>query len=322
MPMLSLPYIVRGLIVVCVALGVAAPARAGATVVRDANGRDVAVHDAGRIVSIGGAVTEILYALGLERRIVGVDTTSLYPERALKEKPNVGYMRALSPEGVLSLAPSLVLAVEGTGPKHAIAVLEAARVPFALVPDPHTGDGILEKIRIVAQAAGAEAEGACLEKAVRDDIDAPARIRSRIDRPARVMFVMSFVDGRALVAGRNTAADGIIALAGGENVIRDYEGYKPISDEAVIASKPDAVLAMQRSRNALTAGEVFAHAAFATTPAAQAKAFVAMDGLYLLGFGPRTALAARDLARALYGASGEDALPSERGAQIGSKCRR
>src|SRR5262245_16400055 len=78
-----------------------------------------------RIVSIGGAVTEILYALGAEQRVVAVDTTSLYPERALKEKPNVGYMRALSAEGVLGLNPSLILASEGSGPKETIAVLKA-----------------------------------------------------------------------------------------------------------------------------------------------------------------------------------------------------
>ena len=52
--------------------------------------------DASRIVSIGGAVTEILYALGADKNIVGVDTTSVYPQRALTEKPNVGYMRQLS----------------------------------------------------------------------------------------------------------------------------------------------------------------------------------------------------------------------------------
>ena len=295
---------------------------ADAVELRDAKGRTVAVRDPSRIVSIGGALTEILYALGLEARIVGVDTTSLYPERALKEKPNVGYMRALSPEGVLSLAPSLVLAVEGSGPKGTIAVLEAARVPFALVPDPHTGEGIVEKIRIVAQAAGTPEHGECLAASVRADLDALASVRGRIGRPARVMFVMSFMNGRAMVAGRNTAADGVIKLAGGENAIGDYEGYKPISDEAVIASRPDAVLVMKRRMDSLSAADVFGHAAFAMTPAAQSKSFVSMDGLYLLGFGPRTALAARDLAHALYPAIEAEALPSEHGIRIGDKCRK
>jgi iron complex transport system substrate-binding protein len=102
--------------------------------VRDAAGRSVKIKDAGRIVSVGGAVTEILYALGLENRVIAVDTTSLYPPRALAEKQNVGYMRQLSPEGVLGLGPSLVLAAEGSGPTGTIAVLEAASIPFVQIP--------------------------------------------------------------------------------------------------------------------------------------------------------------------------------------------
>ena len=106
------------------------PGSAGGITVKDATGRPVAISDATRIVSVGGAVTEILYALGLEQRVIAVDTTSLYPPRALAEKPNVGYMRQLSPEGVLALGPSLVLAAEGSGPKETIAVLEAASIPL------------------------------------------------------------------------------------------------------------------------------------------------------------------------------------------------
>ena len=121
-------------------------------------------------------------------------------------------------------------------------------------------------------------------------------------RPAlRVVFVMSFVNGRAMVAGRKTAADGIIRMAGAVNAVDQFEGYKQLEDEAVVAAQPDAVLVMVRSgAEPLTAKEVFAHPGFALTPAASRNAFVAMDGLYLLGFGPRTASAARDLAQKLY----------------------
>ena len=84
---------------------------------RDARGRDVRIENPARIVSIGGAITEILYALGLEDRLAGVDTTSLYPPPRCSDKPNVGYMRQLSAEGVLGLNPSLVLAIAGLGPE-------------------------------------------------------------------------------------------------------------------------------------------------------------------------------------------------------------
>jgi len=62
-----------------------------------------------RIISIGGAVTETIFALGQETKIVGTDTSSVFPEAATR-LPQVGYQRTLSAEGVLSLKPNLVLA--------------------------------------------------------------------------------------------------------------------------------------------------------------------------------------------------------------------
>jgi len=106
--------------------------------------------DTSRIVSIGGAVTEIIHALGAQDRIVAVDTTSQFPVAA-KQKPNVGYMRALSPEGVLSMKPSLIVAIEGSGPADALKVLEAASVPLVMIPNEYTIKGVVEKIRAVAK---------------------------------------------------------------------------------------------------------------------------------------------------------------------------
>jgi iron complex transport system substrate-binding protein len=303
---------ITALSLAALALAAAFAAPASAVTVRDAGGRTVEVKDASRIVSVGGAVTEILYALGLKDRIVAVDTTSLFPAEALKTKPNVGYMRALSAEGVLGLNPSVVLATEGAGPKETISVLESATVPLVRIPDRYTGEGIVEKIKMIADVAGVPNQGKCIAGAVSADLKALEAVRARIKQPKMVMFVLSMQSGKAMVAGRNTAADGIIKLAGGVNAIDAYEGYKQIADEAVIAAAPDTVLVMQGQQVPLDAKGVFAHAAFAPTPAAATQSFVAMDGLYLLGFGPRTARAGRDLANALYPSLGRESLPSER----------
>ncbi|MBX6329316.1 MAG: ABC transporter substrate-binding protein [Pseudolabrys sp.] len=289
-------------------------AEAAAVVVQDATGREVLVGDARRIVSIGGSVTEILYALGLADNVVGVDATSLYPPQALRVKANVGYMRQLSAEGVLGLRPSLILALAGSGPKETMAVLQAAQVPLLIIPDRHSAAGIVEKIRMIAQATGAQTRAQCLIDAIAADMAALERATVDIDRRKRVLFILSFVNGRAMAGGRNTAAEGIIRLAGGINAVDDYDGYKPLTDESVIAARPDVVLSMERAGPAaVNAAELFAHPAFAATPAAANRAFIAMEGLYLLGFGPRTARAARDLARALYPQFQREPLPSERG---------
>jgi iron complex transport system substrate-binding protein len=145
----------------CLALSAAA---AEDVVIHDARGRDVTVGHPNRIVSIGGAITEILYALGAEDRIVAVDTTSLYPPKAMTDKPNVGYMRQLSAEGVVGLDPQLVLAIAGAGPKETIDVIDAAKIPLIVVPDSYSEAGMIEKIRLVAKVVGLQARGECLAR--------------------------------------------------------------------------------------------------------------------------------------------------------------
>ncbi len=288
-----------GLAAILAAAVIASPARAAT--------------DVSRIVSIGGAVTEILYELGHDREIVGVDTTSLYPARAMKEKANVGYMRQLSAEGVLGLNPSLMIAIAGAGPKETMNVLEAAKVPLIVVPDSYSEQGIVEKIALIGKLVGATERAACLAAQVHGDIAALDKIRTGIRTPKRVLFMLSFINGRVMAAGRGTAADGIIRMAGAVNVFGEHEAYKQINDEAVIAARPDMIVTISRGGPAeLTAETVFEQPALAATPAAATRAFVSMDGLYLLGFGPRTARAARDLALTLYPDLKDAApLPSE-----------
>lgn len=268
-------------------------------------------YNSSRIVSIGGSVTEVLYALGVQQKIVAVDTTSLYPASALQQKPNVGYMRQLSPEGVLSLSPTLVLAIDGSGPKEAIDVLQRANVPFVAVPDKFTGDGIVDKIHVIAGDVGVAGRGECLAGMVRNDMNALGTIRAQITRPSKIAFVLSLANGRPMLSGKGTAADGIINMAGASNAFDDFDGYKIVNNEAIIAAKPDAVLVMERGEHALSADTVFSQPALAMTPAAEHKTLISMDGAYLLGFGPRTARAARDLAMRLYPKIHGGDLPSE-----------
>jgi iron complex transport system substrate-binding protein len=288
------------LLFVAACLGTGEVASAAGITVHDARDRDVTISDPARIVSIGGAITEILYALGFEDRVAGVDSTSLYPTQALREKANVGYMRQLSAEGVLGLNPSLVLAMQGSGPRETIAILEAAKVALVMVPETFTEQGLIDKIKLVGHAMGADLRAECLTKVVAGDLAQMRELRAKVTKPVRVMFVMSMLNGRAMAAGHKTAANEIINLSGAVNAIDSFEGYKIINDEAIVAAKPDVVLSIQRSRDSLDADAVYEHPAFAMTPVAANKAFISMDGLYLLGFGPRTAAAARDLSVKLY----------------------
>lgn len=261
-----------------------------------------AFPDAKRVVAVGGSILEIVYALGEQGRLVARDSTGLYPPEAMS-LPDVGYMRALSPEGVLSVNPDAILMLEGSGPPEAVDVIRKAAIPVVTVPESFDKAGIVAKIEAVGRALGVDAKAAELAAKVDADIAAASAAAAAHDTKKRVLFVLSMQGGRLLASGSDTAADGIVALAGAVNAVEGFTGYKQLSDEAVYAAAPDVVLMMDRGGDhAATAAELFAHPALAGTPAGDAKALIRMDGSFLLGFGPRTADAVRDLAAALYGA--------------------
>ncbi len=257
---------------------------------------------ASRILSVGGAVTEIVYALGEEDRLVARDATSTWPPEA-ESLPDVGYMRALSPEGVLSVAPDLIVAEEGAGPPETVDLLRAAEIPFVTVPDATDAAGVLARIRAVGQALGVSGKAAALADEVGAELHAAvAAAEAAPGAPKRVLFVLSTQGGRIMASGTGTAAAGIIELAGGVNAVAEFEGYKQMTDEAVAGAAPDVILMMDRGGDhASSDAELFAMPAIATTPAAEARAVVRMDGLTLLGFGPRTAEAVTALSEALHG---------------------
>lgn len=254
-----------------------------------------------RIVAVGGVITEVIYALGLQDRIAGVDSTSQFPADALRDKPNIGYVRAVSAEGVLSLKPSLILAIEGAGPPDAMSLLSESGVRLVRIADETTAEGVASKIEAIGSAVGAAEPARRLAAQVRERFDELATLRGRIPAKRRVLFVLSLQNGRVMVGGRNSTADAIIGHAGAINVASGIEGYKPMTDEAILAAAPDVILMMRNGgAPAVTPDALFAMPSFAQTPASTNKRLVLMDGLYLLGFGPRTPLAARDLMAAIY----------------------
>ncbi len=257
--------------------------------------------DTDRVLSIGGSVTEIVYALGQGHRLVARDTTSIFPEIA-NDLPDVGYMRALSAEGVLSVAPELIISEDGAGPPETIEALEAAAIPFIKIPDVYDAEGVIAKVRAVGNALGAQDAAAILADQIAADFaDAKSHLET-VKVPKRVLFILSTQGGRILASGTKTAADGIIEMAGGTNAITAFEGYKLLTDEAIAIAAPEVILMMDRSGDhGVENKALFVMPALVPTPAAQNRAIVRMNGLYLLGFGPRTAQAALDLNAALYG---------------------
>lgn len=256
--------------------------------------------DTSRLVSVGGSLTEIVYALGAGDMLVARDETSTYPEETAKLM-DVGYMRRLSPEGVLGVNPSGILLLEGSGPPEALQVLEKASVPMVVVPDDHTGESVIRKIEVVGKALGLESKAKALADDVARDLEAAARIAANQNPRKRVLFIISAQGGRLTASGTGTGANGIITLAGGVNAIDAYQGYKQLTDEAIEQAAPDAILIMDIGKDSVLKDELLKNPLLANTPAGRSGNIIQMDSLYLLGFGPRTGAASRELSQKLYG---------------------
>ncbi len=255
-----------------------------------------------RIISIGGDVTEILVALGLENEIVGVDSTSKFPKEALDGKPDVGYMRALSAEGVLSLAPTAIFASKSSGPPEAVRALKSSSVKFIEIPDDHSPDGILEKISLIANATDHKAEAEKLTTSLKDAFEALENDRSRIAKRQRVLFVLNASGDRMIVGGKGTGAEVALALAGADNAAATVTGYKPITPEGLVSMAPDAIIVMSGGRPGDGASQLAKRPAVQMTPAGTPSRpkIREMGGSYLIGFGPRTPDAVRELMTWLY----------------------
>jgi iron complex transport system substrate-binding protein len=277
-----------------------APPRLPATVT-DSTGQVVTVPSIERLISLGGSITETVYALGLGGNVAAADSSSSYPPETAG-LARVAYVRTLAAEGILSLNPSAIVATEEAGPPAALEQLRGAGVPLVMVPDPPTLEAPAKKISMLAAALGVPERGRVLLHVLEADL---ALLRQRVaaagGRP-RVLFLYVRAGGTQSAAGLDTQPGAMIEAAGGINAGAEVGivGYKPITAEAVVAARPDVLLAFTSGLEGIGGVEALLQIpGLAQSPAGQARRVVHMDDLYLGGMGPRTGKAALELAEKL-----------------------
>lgn len=237
-----------------------------------------------RIVTLGGGVTEIVYALGAGDSVVGVDISSIYPQAA-NQLPKIGYYRDVSVEGITALRPDLVLASEQSGPSSALQRLQQLGLPVHIVSDAPTLPSLYARIERVAGSLHREQQGKVLQGHIQQQLASMAPAIT--DKKPRVLSLMAHTDA-LLMAGKGTAADAMMSLAGFENVMQSQQGYKPVSAEAVAAMAPDLLITTEltvKAQGGLAA--MLAKPALASTPAVKAGRVIVLDDQLYLTFGPR-----------------------------------
>jgi iron complex transport system substrate-binding protein len=247
-----------------------------------------------RIVTAGAAVTEIVCALGAGDRIVAVDTSSQrVPE--VRGKPDIGYVRTLGAEGVLSQKPDLVLVSDEAGPPPVLEQIRAAGTPLVVVAGEKSLEGVAARIQTVAQTLGREEEGASLVTRANSELAALQKVVLSHPEKPTVIFLHARGGNNLMAAGTNTAAHTMIEACGARNACAGFEGYKPLSAEAFAALAPDGVI-VSESIVATDAELISSVPGLAATPAGRNGRVIRVDDAAFLGFGPRSASAALQVA--------------------------
>jgi iron complex transport system substrate-binding protein len=269
----------------------------------DKDGRTVVVRDLSRIVSLNGDVTETIFTLGLGGRLVGVDTSALYPPKKVASLPKIGYQRTLSAEGILSLRPTLVIGTAEAGPAPVIDQLRSAGVTVVIL---RANDTLLAgawKLREVGRALGVPKRGDRLARQVARQVSIAKREAGSATSRPRVAFLYVRGPRTQLIGGTKTRADSMIVAAGGVNAGADagIVDYQPITAESLVAARPDVLLVLDDGLASVGGVEgLLRIPGVGLTPAGRNRRVLSYDDLLLLGLGPRTGAILRRLARDLH----------------------
>jgi len=252
-------------------------------------------HAQQRIVSLNGAVSEMLCALGLGGSIVGVDVTSNYPA-SLQQKTKVGHNRTISVEGVLALRPTLVLGIKDQIKPEVAEQLSAAHIKVQLLLQSYSVEGTRALLQQVAAATSTGEKAKQIEAAFNKEYQA-LRIAPV---KKKVLFIYARGTGSMLVSGTGTPAEKMIQLAGAQNAVSEFADFKQLSPESLVAANPDVILLFDSGLQSIGGEEgLLKVPGVAQTNAGRNKKFITMDGQFLSGFGLRLPQAVNELNKKL-----------------------
>ena len=258
--------------------------------------------DTSRIVVAGGSITEILFFLNESKNIVAVDTTSNYPEDA-KNYPSIGYVRALSAEGVLSLKPTLIIGEKDMGPENVLEQLKKTKIELRVLDEKNSVKGIEDKISCIASILGKNKnvnfkKNINLEKSV-SKLKVISKANSK--KNIRGLVILMMQGTSPVVAGRNTSGGDFLKMIGSKNTMSSFEGWKPAGKEAILLSNPNFILITKRATKSYGSLNSFLkESGIEMTEAARTQNVFSLDGMSFLGFGPRTINSGLEISDKIY----------------------
>ncbi|WP_232279925.1 heme/hemin ABC transporter substrate-binding protein [Shewanella denitrificans] len=208
-----------------------------------------------RLVSAGAGVTELILALGAAPQLVGIDSTSQIPAKlapSMTQVQRLGYHRMLSAEGIIGLNPSHVIGSEVMGPESSLHLLTQANIHVIKLNSATTEQQLMDNIDSLSEIVGKPSSALELKRTLKQQLAQIADKRSQLTSKPKVLFLLLQEGRPARVGGKDTAADLIITLAGGANAA-DFDSYKSVSGEGILALNPEVILLSHRSEQSMQA---------------------------------------------------------------------
>jgi iron complex transport system substrate-binding protein len=250
---------------------------------------------ANRIISLAPSITEVLFALGVGSRVIGVSTYCDYPPEAAQVE-KVGTFLAPNIERIIAKKPDLIIAVPSPANRNAVESVRDLGLQV-LVVDPESVTSIFEAVATIAAAVGVPEAGTALRDRVQARL---AAVRARLEGVATRSVLMA-VDHRPLiVAGSGTYQDELITLAGGSNLGRQAGSHWPqVGIEFVVAQGPEVIVDTTMGTDEAVKPTDFWNL-FTTIPAVREKRIYGARAFILLRPGPRVAESVETMARFIH----------------------
>lgn len=219
--------------------------------IKDSDGTEVTIaNKPERIISLVPSSTEIIYALGLGEKIVGVTTYDDYPED-VKSKEKIGDL-TVNTEKVVSLNPDLIIANSLNG--DAIERLRNLGLTV-LVADAKTLNDVYTTIEMIGKATGASNKSAEMVASMKKDVEEIKNIVKEIPQDKKPKVWIE-INEELFTTGKGTFMHEIIEMAGGINIASDLEGWKQFTEEEIIQRNPDVILNTYAHMNSNAAKQI------------------------------------------------------------------
>lgn len=240
-----------------------------------------------RLITAGGSVTDIVFAVGGGNRVIGVDTSSTSPA-AVEEVPKIGYYRSLSAEGVLSFEPGELWVLEGGGSEQTLNQIEQIGVKVVHFAKPTNLTDLYQLIEDVAGRLGLEERGQQVIASIKQEFNPVTR-----STPITGLFVLQASERGVVAAGKDTVADLLFQHSDIDNTF-EHKGFLTVSSEYLVANEPDFIVAPAHIVNGHGGADAFcATQALQLLEAGRSCRLLVMDSLLALGMTTRIAEAHR-----------------------------